>query len=65
MRILQGALESHDMYQRCRAEVAATGPTLTNPDTGMVRANPAAKLARDFLSEFRAGLKQLGLQPFE
>ena len=53
------------MYQRCRAEVAATGPTLTNPDTGMVRANPAAKLARDFLSEFRAGLKQLGLQPFE
>lgn len=64
LALLRHALEARDQYEVCRAQVAKDGPTFTT-ETGQIRAHPAAKLALDYLSEFRMGLRQLGLQPEE
>lgn len=64
LALLRHALEARDQYEVCRAQVAKDGPTFTT-ETGQIRAHPAAKLALDYLSEFRQGLRQLGLQPEE
>src|SRR5690606_17278829 len=62
LAILQGALESWDAYQTCRAEVERDGPTFRT-ETGQIRAHPAAKLALDNLAAFRQAMRQLGLEP--
>jgi P27 family predicted phage terminase small subunit len=62
LALLRHALEARDQYEVCRRQVAKDGPTFTT-ESGQIRAHPAAKLSLDFLSEFRMGLRQLGLQP--
>lgn len=61
--LLRAGLEQWDLYQRARAVVASEGPTVVHPETGNVRAHPAAKLATDALREFRMCFRQLGLEP--
>lgn len=60
--LLRAALESWDLYQRCRREVMKDGPTVSTGN-GMVRQHPAAKVAGDALREFRMCFRQLGLEP--
>lgn len=62
LEILTCALESRDAYKECRQQVARDGPTFVTK-SGRIAANPACKLANDYLREFRLGLKQLGLDP--
>jgi hypothetical protein len=57
-------LQARDLAQRCLAEVLRDGPTHVS-ESGLVRQHPSAKLARDFMSEFRASLRQLALEPEE
>lgn len=59
--LLQAACESWDSYQAHRTTTLAE-PTISSK-SGMVRANPAARMANDALREFRMCLRQLGLEP--
>ncbi len=61
--LLQAACECWDSYQKYRAHSLAN-PTIETK-SGMVRANPAERMANDALREFRMCLRQLGLQPPE
>lgn len=61
--LLQAAAENWDDYQSHRA-AKLKNPTITTK-SGMVRANPAGRMANDALREFRMCLRQLGLQPPE
>ena len=60
LAVLHGGLQARDLATRCLAEIATAGPTYTN-ESGLVKAHPAAGMARDFLAEFRASLRQLSL----
>jgi phage terminase small subunit len=60
--ILRGALEMWDQGQAARRLVAAEGLVVTT-GTGMVRQHPGAKIALDSFHAYRAGMKQLGLEP--
>jgi P27 family predicted phage terminase small subunit len=61
--LLRAALESWDLYQAARAQVAQDGPTVTTGEGGMVRQHPAVKTQMDALREFRMCFRQLGLEP--
>lgn len=60
--ILRGSLEMWDSYQGYRAVVAQEGGTF-RAGSGQVKVHPAAKLALDSFAAFRAGMRQLGLEP--
>ncbi len=62
--LLQASLESWDLYQKARAQLAADGPTVKS-GRGMIRQHPAAKVANDALTQFRQAFRQLALQPPE
>lgn len=64
LAILRGALEHWDTYQACRAAVVRDGVTFQT-ESGLIRANPAAKLGNDAYSQFRMGMRQLGLEPLK
>ena len=64
LALLRHGLEARDQYEVCRKQVGADGPTFVT-ESGQIRAHPAAKLALDYLGEFRQALRQLGLQPEE
>ena len=59
--LLQAALECWDRYVEARDLLAADGPVVTNPDSGVQRVHPASHVARDSLREFRQLWRQLGL----
>jgi P27 family predicted phage terminase small subunit len=61
--LLRAALESWDLFQVCRAEISRDGPTVTNPDSGLMRQHPAVKTMEGALREFRQCFRQLGLEP--
>lgn len=60
--VLQGALESWDLYREARANLRESGPVSRNSDSGAVKRNPAALVARDALRDYRDGIRQLGLE---
>jgi P27 family predicted phage terminase small subunit len=63
--ILRAALEQLDVYDLALAQLVRDGLTVVHPDSGTVRAHPAAKIAQDALSSFRQCFRQLGLEPPE
>jgi P27 family predicted phage terminase small subunit len=63
--ILRAGLEQLDMYDQARAQLQREGLTIAHPETGAIRAHPAAGIAKDALSAFRQCFRQLGLQPPE
>lgn len=63
--VLQGALESWDLYREARATLRESGPVSRNPESGNVKRNPAALVARDALRDYRDGIRQLGLEHLE
>jgi P27 family predicted phage terminase small subunit len=61
--ILRAGLESLDLYDMARAQLATEGLTIRHPESGAMRAHPAAAVMKDALSGFRQCFRQLGLQP--
>ena len=61
--VLEGCLRSWDLFKAASAELERDGPTVLNPSTGLRRAHPAAKVAKDSFAAYRAGLAQLHLDP--
>lgn len=60
--LLRAALESWDLYQKCRAQVMSEGATIQTGG-GMVRQHPAAKVGNDALTQFRQCFRLLNLEP--
>lgn len=63
LAVLEGALLSWDLFKAASKELEAAGPTVVNPQTGLQRGHPAAKIAKDAYAAFRAGMAQLNLDP--
>ena len=61
--LLRAALEMWDLYSKARKVVKREGPTIVNPESGVIRMHPAAAVACRALSEFRQCWRQLGLDP--
>lgn len=61
--LLRSGLEQMDLYDTAMAQLKREGLTITHPETGLIRAHPAAKIAQDALSSFRQCFRQLGLEP--
>ena len=60
---LHANLQQLDAYHRYMTQLQNEGATVTNPESGVIRAHPVAGLARDALREFRLGMRALGLAP--
>jgi P27 family predicted phage terminase small subunit len=63
--LLRAALEQWDVYQAAREALVTGGPVTVNPESGLVRQHPAAKVMEGALREFRQCFRQLGLEPPE
>ena len=58
--LLERALRLHDMAESALETIRRDGPVVESP-SGLVRAHPGVKVAKDLSSEFRACMKSLGL----
>lgn len=65
--VLRGGLESWDIYRAARERLAEEGPVSRNPDSGAVKRNPSALVARDAFRDYRDALRhlELGLEELE
>lgn len=59
--LLETALTQYDRAAQARNEIEASGLSWTNPDSGAVHVNPAAKVERDASKAFRLAWKALDL----
>lgn len=59
--LLENALTALDRARQAREDIAANGIRWTNQDSGAVHVNPAVRVERDALKEFRITWAQLEL----